>query len=487
MMKKKTLVVAVILISILVLAGCGKRKLDYIDGVAYFNASNTEYATAIRSDPEYENPVIAREYEGRPVEDIAQDVFSGAVLTSIVIPDTIKYICPRASMDCPNLKEIIIEGAPHLRDGCFCRLPALESVTFGQGTESISMAVFEDCDALREIHVPAACQEITGDVPDSVTLVLQSEEVAVQAVENGWNCQMEDGTEVASMTLAEAIEAGRIEWDKEAANSGKGINIKNVSNYIIIVGWPENFELEADNITYYLPKVYTVTLKPGDSRQLETHSYTAYGPEEAMVQIAAESDYMYCRLYKENNKLDSEFLVEPHARNTLSLPCGQYSLRILSGKTAEDADPDTAEETHWSGPYIWNFEGGGSYEVCINAATRSYKLEKYGEYGPGESSLFLKVGDRSACYRLFRVGGELECEAFLEPGYYNKTVSFPAGRYKLRIAEGDTWISDEEAFGEEGRYSVIDYFNYEEGETYGITETTGNGNVYGDSAGGFGS
>ena len=97
------------------------------------------------------------------------------------------------------------------------------------------------------------------------------------------------------------------------------------------------------------------------------------------------------------------------------------------------------------------------------------------------------MGDRSACYRLFRVGGELECEAFLEPGYYNKTVSFPAGRYKLRIAEGDTWISDEEAFGEEGRYSVIDYFNYEEGETYGITETTGNGNVYGDSAGGFGS
>jgi hypothetical protein len=135
---------------------------------------------------------------------------------------------------------------------------------------------------------------------------------------------------------------------------------------------------------------------------------------------------------------------------------------------------------------VWEFESGSFYEVC-KGRNGNYKLEKYGEYGPGESSLYLKAGERSACYRLVRVGGELEREVFIEPGHYNKIVSFPSGRYKLRIAEGDTWISDEEAFGGEGKYSVIDYFDYKEGETYGITETAEGGNVYRDSAGGFGS
>ena len=82
------------------------------------------------------------------------------------------------------------------------------------------------------------------------------------------------------------------------------------------------------------------------------------------------------------------------------------------------------------------------------------------------------------------MGGELEQEVILEPGQ-SQTVSFQSGRYKLRVAEGNTWLSDKEAFGEEGKYSVIDYFNYKKGKTYGITETTDSGNVYKGSAGGF--
>ena len=348
------------------------------------------------------------------------------------------------------------------------------------------MEAFEDCGALREIYVPDGCKEITGDVPEGVTLMLQSGDVVGQVLEHGWNFQMEDGSEAFSMTLAEALEAGKIEWDKAAKNPGRDIDIFNVSDQILKVDWPDNFEMEAGDITYYLPEGSTAVLKPGETLQLEAKYYSAYGPDEVTVQIAAESEYLYCRLYIENNKLDKEFLVEPHGRETLTLPCGRYTVRILPGENAEDADPETAEESDWHSPYVWDFEGGAFYEVCKDW-TGSFKLEKYGEYGPGESSLYLKAGERPACYRLVRVGGELECEVFVEPGHTNKPVSFPSGRYKLRMAEGDTWISDEEAFGDKGRYSVIDYFNYEEGETYRITETTDSGNVYSDSAGGFGS
>ena len=481
---KSILVTLLLLVSVVLLAGCG-RTIEYIDGVAYTTASNIDYALVYRSDPQFESPAIAEEYKGMKVKEISQNSFSDAVLTSIVIPESINYLSPDAFVDCHNLKEITIKGTPRLYDGCFCRLDALETVTFGSGTESIPMEAFEDCGALRTIYVPAACREITGDVPDEVTLILQSEEFVVQAIKNGWNFQMEDGSAATSVTLAEAIETGKVKWNSAAENTDGTLHINNDSKETLTVNWPDNFELKDGDITYYLPKGDTVTLKPGGSQQLKANYYTAYGPEEATVQIATESDYLYCQLYKENNKLDTEFLVEPHKRETLTLPCGRYSVRILPGDSAEKADPKTAEDTDWHDAHVWNFEAGSFYEVCFNDQTRSYKLEKYGEYGPGESSLYLKSGEHSACYRLTRVGGELEQEIFLKPGQH-QTVSFPSGRYKLRIAEGDAWISDEEAFGNEGKYSVIDYFDYQEGETYGITETTGSGNIYKDSAGGFG-
>ena len=50
---KKIKDIAVILIMALaiLLTGCGKKKWNYIDGVACFCASNTEYASVERSDP----------------------------------------------------------------------------------------------------------------------------------------------------------------------------------------------------------------------------------------------------------------------------------------------------------------------------------------------------------------------------------------------------------------------------------------------------
>ena len=95
-------------------------------------------------------------------------------------------------------------------------------------------------------------------------------------------------------------------------------------------------------------------------------------------------------------------------------------------------------------------------------------------YGPGTSSLILSSkDDKSTCYKLVKTDDEVEFQVLLSPGE-SVTKSFPCGYYVLRVAEGDTWISDEEAFGDGGSYSRTDLFYFEEGSSYRIsTGTTG--------------
>ncbi len=90
-------------------------------------------------------------------------------------------------------------------------------------------------------------------------------------------------------------------------------------------------------------------------------------------------------------------------------------------------------------------------------------------YGPGKSSLVLSAKeDRSACYKLVKTDDAVEFQVLLSPGE-SVTKSFPCGYYVLRVAEGDTWISDEEAFGSDGSYSRTDLFYFEDGNSYRIS------------------
>ncbi|MBQ1316812.1 MAG: hypothetical protein IIY46_04935 [Lachnospiraceae bacterium] len=104
-------------------------------------------------------------------------------------------------------------------------------------------------------------------------------------------------------------------------------------------------------------------------------------------------------------------------------------------------------------------------------------------YGPGTSKLYLKAGDLSACFRLVRMDGSTEFQVLLSPGE-STTMSFPCGRYTLKIARGETWISDEEAFGPKGKYSSTNVFTFESGASYEISTGT-RGDFHGDSQQGF--
>lgn len=101
----------------------------------------------------------------------------------------------------------------------------------------------------------------------------------------------------------------------------------------------------------------------------------------------------------------------------------------------------------------------------IEAERRKYDNEPY---GPGSSGLYLEAGDgQMACFRLVRMNGSTEFKVLLNAGE-STTEYFPSGRYTLKVARGDNWISDEKAFGSSGRYSTTDVFTFEDGSVYEI-------------------
>ncbi len=117
-------------------------------------------------------------------------------------------------------------------------------------------------------------------------------------------------------------------------------------------------------------------------------------------------------------------------------------------------------------------------------AERSEFLDPYVEpYGPGESYLALSTDDLSACYKLYRMDGSEALVEFLTPNS-ETTVSFPSGRYTLKIAEGDEWLGDDQAFGENGMYSTTEVYQFDTGYTYEIVGGT-TGDFSTDSLEGF--
>ena len=143
--------------------------------------------------------------------------------------------------------------------------------------------------------------------------------------------------------------------------------------------------------------------------------------------------------------------------------------------------------------HVWVSEKGGDpvymategvYAPAPDTPSSEPEEEYYeSEYGPGISYLDLDTEELSACFRLLRTDGIEEFRVFLEPGT-SCTKSFPCGRYILKIAEGESWISDTEAFGSDGHYSTTDYYYFEAGASYYIGAGT-TGDFYSEGAGGF--
>lgn len=129
--------------------------------------------------------VIPSEIEDVLVTGIAADAFKSCTsITSVTIPDSVKYIGDFAFYDCDKLASVTIAdtvesigtGAfygcdlitsiklpaalTEISDELFWECPALSSVSFGNAVTVIGKGAFYNCDSLTEITVPASVTEV---------------------------------------------------------------------------------------------------------------------------------------------------------------------------------------------------------------------------------------------------------------------------------------------------------------------------------------
>jgi hypothetical protein len=109
-------------------------------------------------------------------------------------------------------------------------------------------------------------------------------------------------------------------------------------------------------------------------------------------------------------------------------------------------------------------------------------------FGDGSVELTLSAQRQSACAKLFLDGetdrGEEVLTAFMGPGE-TAILHFTAGTYALKLAYGDEWFGDDEAFGESGSYSATEPYTFEAGGSYRLESSSSGEDFYTDSQSGF--
>ena len=129
--------------------------------------------------------IIPSEYEGKPVNEIGTEAFSGCSnITSITISDGITVINGNAFKDCTSLTSITIPNSvTEIYSGAFVNCNSLTSITLPDSVTEIDMSVFYGCSSLTSITIPdgitrigssafSDCSSLTSIyIPDGVTII----------------------------------------------------------------------------------------------------------------------------------------------------------------------------------------------------------------------------------------------------------------------------------------------------------------------------
>lgn len=102
------------------------------------------------------NDIVIPAYIGNiPVQQIADNAFSSASITSVVIPNTVTSIGKLAFVSCRGLSSITIpDSVTNIGNNAFDHCSGLTSVTIGNGVERIGDSAFDYCSGLTSITIP---------------------------------------------------------------------------------------------------------------------------------------------------------------------------------------------------------------------------------------------------------------------------------------------------------------------------------------------
>ena len=133
---------------------CGDDNY-YTKGLAFQLETNGEY-TVFYFNGTDTDIIIPKKYKGLPVTKIGVYLFDGwGTITSVSIPDSIKYIERSAFKGCNSLTSIIIpESVTSIGYGAFSGCSSLTSITIPESVTSIDYNAFYECSSLTSITIP---------------------------------------------------------------------------------------------------------------------------------------------------------------------------------------------------------------------------------------------------------------------------------------------------------------------------------------------
>lgn len=139
-------------------------ELDFINGADNFTTAlyveDVEFA-------DYDDLQYVTEYavpEG--TTKIGENCLSGADISRINLPDSVKEIGKYAFKNCSNLQSINLDGVTSIGEGAFEGCKALAHITLNQSLSDIQKEAFKGCASLADVQLPETIQEIPDGLFD---------------------------------------------------------------------------------------------------------------------------------------------------------------------------------------------------------------------------------------------------------------------------------------------------------------------------------
>ena len=113
-------------------------------------------------DPRATEVEIPAEINGAPVTKVGgMGFYNRKIMTSVVIPDSVKVIDSYTFQDCASLESIKLpENLEYLDECAFAGCLNLKSITLPKKLKNIGYSVFEDCSSLESVEIPDSVEVI---------------------------------------------------------------------------------------------------------------------------------------------------------------------------------------------------------------------------------------------------------------------------------------------------------------------------------------
>ena len=164
----KTMYIKIVMVALLLIASYTSYAQTLINDLYYEFDSQTSEATVVLNGNETASSInipeeVTRNENTYKVTKIGTEAFhNNENLTSIFIPNTVKYIGTYAFANCCMLTRITLPSdITRIEKGTFQNCTAIKSLTIPQGVKTISNYAFHNCPELESIVLPSSINFIS--------------------------------------------------------------------------------------------------------------------------------------------------------------------------------------------------------------------------------------------------------------------------------------------------------------------------------------